>query len=96
MSKDTGGPAFPMVRDQSFEERLVIEQGMTLRDYFAAKAEVFPGDLQPALILALLGEPCWDSSYLGRIKWVAHGEAAYRYMKADAMIAERTASEEPK
>ena len=32
MSKDTGGPAFPA---QFFDERAT---GMTLRDYFAAKA----------------------------------------------------------
>jgi hypothetical protein len=32
MSKETGGPAFP--HDSNWEDR----QGMTLRDYFAAKA----------------------------------------------------------
>lgn len=35
---ETGGPAFPMVRDQSHEERFIIDEGMTLRDYFAARA----------------------------------------------------------
>lgn len=36
MTKDTGGPAFPIVTplDQSSESFM----GMTLRDYFAAKA----------------------------------------------------------
>ena len=36
MTKDTGGPAFPVVipLDQSAESHM----GMTLRDYFAAKA----------------------------------------------------------
>ena len=36
MTKDTGGPAFPVVipLDQSAE----FHMGMTLRDYFAAKA----------------------------------------------------------
>jgi hypothetical protein len=33
MSKETGGPAFPIVGQWG-----VSEQGMTLRDYFAAKA----------------------------------------------------------
>ena len=41
MSKDTGGPAFPM---SGFDTRhgqsvqAVYQHGMTLRDYFAAKA----------------------------------------------------------
>lgn len=34
MSKDTGGPAFPIQEAYSMS----TEQGMTLRDYFAAKA----------------------------------------------------------
>ena len=52
----TGGPAFPL--DDG------INRGMTLRDYFAAKAEVFPGDLQTALILALLGIRWRNLDYL--------------------------------
>ncbi|MCX5511246.1 hypothetical protein [Pseudomonas sp. BJa3] len=44
MSKDTGGPAFPVSYDhQTFEPSSIAEakrlmSGMTLRDYFAAKA----------------------------------------------------------
>jgi hypothetical protein len=34
MSKNTGGPAFPFVCDADFD----YGTGMTLRDYFAAKA----------------------------------------------------------
>ena len=34
MSKDTGGPAFPAPAGVAH----ITEQGMTLRDYFAAKA----------------------------------------------------------
>lgn len=33
MSINTGGPAFPL-----FKEDMHMQQGMTLRDYFAAKA----------------------------------------------------------
>ena len=36
MSDDTGGPAFPQVSTDAFGE--LYEKGMTLRDYFAAKA----------------------------------------------------------
>lgn len=35
---DTGGAAFPSIYDQSFEQNFGHEAGMTLRDYFAAKA----------------------------------------------------------
>ena len=38
MTKDTGGPAFP-----THPEGALIHDGMTLRDYFAAKA--MQGDL---------------------------------------------------
>lgn len=38
MSKDTSGPAFPMMRDQSHEERFIIEPGMTLRQWYAGLA----------------------------------------------------------
>lgn len=34
MTKETGGPAFPFVCDADFD----YGTGMTLRDYFAAKA----------------------------------------------------------
>lgn len=39
MSKDTGGPAFPQVAVN--EDGFLYEPGMTLRDYFAAKAMPF-------------------------------------------------------
>lgn len=38
MSKDTSGQAFPMMRDQSHEERFIIEPGMTLRQWYAGLA----------------------------------------------------------
>ena len=34
MSKETGGPAFPVTNDANVNNQM----GMTLRDYFAAKA----------------------------------------------------------
>jgi len=41
MSKETGGPAFPINANESADR--CIYTGMTLRDYFAAKA--MEGDL---------------------------------------------------
>ena len=40
MSADTGGPAFPRPAsiDEAFSARCKSQTGMTLRDYFAAKA----------------------------------------------------------
>ena len=41
MNKDTGGPAFPsgMIDPKQPEDAIqAIDKGMTLRDYFAAKA----------------------------------------------------------
>lgn len=42
MSKETGGPAFPQYilepNPAGGEPRIVWQEGMTLRDYFAAKA----------------------------------------------------------
>lgn len=38
MSKNNGGPAFPTKAYDLEREQLVREEGMTLRDYFAAKA----------------------------------------------------------
>jgi len=53
MSNDkTGGPAFPcdaiFVRDDDGRPSEINSEGMTLRDYFAAKA-----------LSALITEPCW-------------------------------------
>lgn len=38
MSKNTGGQAFPMLGNVGYNSDWVAEDGMTLRDYFAAKA----------------------------------------------------------
>ena len=35
---DTGGPAFPLIFDDDTKKTREIYSGMTLRDYFAAKA----------------------------------------------------------
>lgn len=38
MSKESGGPAFPCKAYDIERDNIVNEEGMTLRDYFAAKA----------------------------------------------------------
>jgi hypothetical protein len=54
MSNNTGGPAFPVeYYDAQLDKRRVM-QGMTLRDYFAAKA--MQGFMASPLLKVELGE----------------------------------------
>jgi hypothetical protein len=68
--KDTGGSAFPTMLYEHGGE----SDGMTLRDYFAAKA-----------MQSLMHTQYVDMTYEGETANLAH-EA---YMVADAMLAER-------
>jgi hypothetical protein len=78
---DNGGPAFPVApmenRNGDYSSGC---DGMTLRDYFAAKA-------MAALMTSEPGHSSWWSMPEGRslTEWVASDSYAY----ADAMIAER-------
>lgn len=71
MSKNTGGPAFPTMRYEFGGE----DDGMSLRDYFAAKA------MQGFCVSTVEDSPVggWDFKYL----------AEHAYRCADAMIVER-------
>ena len=71
--KDNGGPAFPMIRDIRHNPDWDHEEGMTLRDYFAAKAM--------QTILSQIQEFPDEN-------WRV-GVAKDAYMMADAMLAER-------
>lgn len=88
MSKDNGGPAFPDVRrlellrqadiDPQTKETIYIESsGMTLRDWFAAKALNIAKD--------------WEekSPTFGGDDGTYRGIAVRAYRMADAMLAER-------
>jgi hypothetical protein len=71
-----GGPAFPT--GEAFDCGKVVaymEQGMTLRDYFAAKA-----------LNGLLSDQRTGSAWS---QWDRHEMAAEAYMRADAMLAAR-------
>ena len=70
MTKETGGPAFPTERN--------LTQGMTLRDYMAAKA------MQGILSDENFHYAAWDNS----LDWVEH-VANYSYEMADAMLKAR-------
>lgn len=83
-AQNNGGPAFPMIRDMRHNSDWDHEEGMTLRDYFAAKA-------MQAIITKLpvvdregeFGSPVED-----KIKYNAD-IANSAYWIADAMLAER-------
>lgn len=74
MEKDTGGTAFPLPLGS---ETVEGQEGMTLRDYFAAK-------LMPAVIGSLNG-PVTGEEYPGDFDHYA--ECSYRM--ADAMLRAR-------
>lgn len=76
-AKDNGGPAFPFGQTDEQSGQLVNDwgsEGMTLRDYFAAKA----------LTMVSAGNEHTDM-----VEWGYRHFAEYAYAMADAMIAER-------
>ena len=93
MSKDTGGPAFPIEGTAT-----PYAHGMTLRDWFATKAPPIPHwwmekeerSLQPPKwqegMLASDWDRLWNEFYMHRL-------ASWAFHYADAMIAERVTNE---
>ena len=68
---NTGGPAFPT---ETFQN-----EGMTLRDYFAAKA-------MAVLMAEIDGN---DGDNPGSVMWQSHTVAELAYEQADAMLEAR-------
>ena len=81
MSDKTGGPAFPRPAstDQEFNARIPPQQGMTLRDYFAAKA------MQAIITGCVSGNSRADISWTEADLWAP----TIAYQVADAMLAAR-------
>lgn len=71
MTTNTGGQAFPQhtlePNPNGGEPRIIWQEGMTLRDYFAAKA-------LPLMMHADIGR--WEGNYQ------RHAEQAYKYADA--------------
>ena len=68
------------------------EPGMSLRDYFAAHANIGNVDeLTPQIGTAVLGRVCpdWAVDARGCWVWWAEFRAALRFIEADAMLQER-------
>ena len=95
MSKDNGGPAFGEL--QQVGDVTMRDGGLSIRDYFAAKADISheiedDGCIGQRLAIALMDgamPPSWDNDYLEARIWWARAESRLRYMKADAMLLER-------
>jgi hypothetical protein len=58
MSDKTGGPAFPTKSYDVARQTWTIEEGMTLRDYFAAKA--MQGLMDAAMPMPEIAEAAYD------------------------------------
>lgn len=88
MAKENGGPAFPGEKDYRFGQSNDCNEGMTLRDYFAANAmagvlQTCTTDEGAKMLERVVGAPYEPPNGL---KWMA----ARAYQLADAMLAERS------
>jgi len=90
MTKDTGGPAFPLIlqeRDEEGRISPVIQGGMTLLDYFAGKAMqaiYISGDHKKIMDNYTPEEPKPTKRDCNQ-----HEVAAWSYKIAEDMIAEK-------
>lgn len=80
-------------RGNVFESTFADVPGMTIRDYFAAHLndEIDGADYALEMKEALLGRKCpaWNEDPVGNFRFEADFRAAWRGMRADAMLAER-------
>jgi hypothetical protein len=90
---NTGGPAFPAFEHHAGYGQMLAVGGMTLRDYFAAKApnEIF--DVSLAHAKQLVGRECpiYIEDPKGFAEFWADCRSVLRYIEADAMLKARKA-----
>jgi hypothetical protein len=88
---NTGGPAFPVTRDSHQPAHIITASGMTLRDYFAAKASEddiranIEGPMQECIVEGSDGR----KHITHRTVKYTREQAKYRYV--DAMLKAREA-----
>ena len=82
MSKKTGGSAFPLTVEES-EHTTHFHTGMTLRDYFAAKADI-PWDF----VNKIFREACNTDRRDPTLAELLDVRATLKYQEADAMLKE--------
>lgn len=93
-NKDDGGPAFPaMVEDENSPDHICTNYaGMTLRDYFAAHATIETAEdaWGDCVKSALLKRPApANGDWIERLQFEADFRAAWKFMRADAMLEAR-------
>lgn len=103
-----GGPAFGQVVElrcvrvdpegaTEYEPEVCLHGGLTMRDYFAAHADMREliendGYIPQRLALNVMDgvePPNWENNHLAASQWWCEAEARVRYMKADAMLRAR-------
>lgn len=93
MSKiNDGGPAFPASPGHPDTVGVEFDRGMSLRDWFAGRAD--PRQHNQTLGLSEANAEALNGTRMplrpvARLQWWAAARAAWRYMEADAMLAER-------
>lgn len=112
---DDGGPAFPgesgehgygpfkpIFAPDGEKRWIALNQGMTLRDYFASKESLIEFDhpeanISKPMMEALAGEEQpengWGGDLIAMFRFEAKWRAALKYIRADAMIAARNGKE---
>lgn len=96
MANDNGGPAFPVSdpfrhNPANETEMQRLSAGMTLRDYFAAKADLDLDECSVLYATGILGRgmPDFAAYPAENAAFWAEFRAKMRYIEADAMLAER-------
>ena len=89
MEYQDGGPAFPFHAPNGGPDPK--SSGLSLRDYFAAQVDGLGEDCTPAYAAEVSGvmHPIHTASRKDWAIFWAQAEAAFRYMKADAMLEAR-------
>lgn len=87
---EDGGPAFPVPEEANINN----QEGMTLRDWFAAECGGVAEGCSKDVGEALTGRPFPTAEIghprtLAQMLWWADVDATYRYMRADAMLKAR-------
>ena len=90
MTKDTGGPAFPVPEANRLSDGTYCNEGMTLRDYAAIHGQGLPDNCTHSYAGHFNADPKPpEGDAIAWAKWWAKAEWAARFINADAMIAER-------
>lgn len=89
---NNGGAEFPTLGNVAHNSDWPTEDGMSLRDYFAAQHRFDENGITTIQAEAVMAEksPDWmTESHLDCLKWWIEAEARIRFLAADAMLKAR-------